>query len=296
MELPLVEIGVIGGSGLYEMPGFSETRELRVETPFGEPSDAYVVGTLAGRQVAFLARHGRGHRILPSEINFRANICGFKKLGVERIVSLSAVGSLKEEHKPTDFVVPDQFFDRTSKRVSTFFGDGIVAHVGFADPVCHEVAAVAHAACGKAGVSAKRGGTYLCMEGPQFSTKAESNIYRSWGMDVIGMTNLQEAKLAREAEICYATVAMVTDYDCWHPSHDSVTVEQIIRVLNQNAHNACNVVREAVAAMPSERKCGCGSALQFAVMTGKELAPPATRQRLSFLLDKYWGSEKKAGA
>lgn len=290
------EIGIIGGSGLYSMPGLTGMREVKMETPFGDPSDAYVLGTLGGRQVAFLARHGRGHRLLPTELNFRANICGFKLLGVERILSLSAVGSLKEEHKPTDFVIPDQFYDHTRRRVSTFFGDGVVAHIAFADPVCHDLAAIAHGACGKAGVTAKLGGTYLCMEGPQFSTKAESSLYRSWGMDVIGMTNLQEAKLAREAEICYATVAMVTDYDCWHPGHDSVTVEQIVRVLNQNAENACNVVREAVAAMPRERKCGCGAALQFAVMTGRDLVPPATRKRLAFLLDKYWGNDQKAGA
>jgi 5'-methylthioadenosine phosphorylase len=295
MNLPQAEIGIIGGSGLYGMPGLTNVSEVKLETPFGDPSDAYVLGTLAGRQVAFLARHGRGHRIMPTELNFRANVCGFKLLGVERILSLSAVGSLKEEHKPTDFVIPDQFYDRTRRRISTFFGEGVVAHIAFADPVCHEVAAVAHAACKKAAVVAKMGGTYLCMEGPQFSTKAESNLYRSWGMDVIGMTNLQEAKLAREAEICYVTVAMVTDYDCWHPGHDSVTVEQIIRVLSQNAENACNVVREAVAAMPRERKCACGSALQFAVMTSKDLVPQATRKRLAFLLDKYWGNQK-AGA
>jgi 5'-methylthioadenosine phosphorylase len=294
--LAQAEIGIIGGSGLYSMPGLTGVRDVKVDTPFGDPSDAYAVGNLAGRQVAFLARHGRGHRLLPSELNFRANICGFKLLGVERILSLSAVGSLKEEHKPTDFVIPDQFYDHTRRRVSTFFGDGVVAHIALADPVCHDVAAAAHAACRKAGVTAKMGGTYLCMEGPQFSTKAESNLYRSWGMDVIGMTNLQEAKLAREAEICYATVAMVTDYDCWHPSHDSVTVEQIIRVLNLNAEHACNVVREAVAAMPRERKCGCASALQFAIMTGKDLVPAETRKRLSFLLDKYWSSDQKAGA
>ena len=289
------EIGIIGGSGLYSMPGLGDVREVRLDTPFGEPSDAYVLGTLAGRQVAFLARHGRGHHLLPTELNFRANICAFKLLGVERILSLSAVGSLKEEHKPTDFVIPDQFYDHTRRRQSTFFGDGVVAHIAFADPVCHDVAAVAHAACWKAGVAARLGGTYLCMEGPQFSTKAESKLYRSWGMDVIGMTNVQEAKLAREAEICYATVAMVTDYDCWHPGHDSVTVEQIVRVLTQNAENACNVVQEAVAAMPRERKCACASALQFAIMTGKDRVPPATRKRLGFLLDKYW-NDQKAGA
>ena len=225
------EIGIIGGSGLYSMPGLSKVKEVRLKTPFGAPSDAYVCGTLEGRKVAFLARHGRGHRILPSELNFRANIHGFKQLGVERIVSISAVGSLKEEHKPLDFVIPDQFFDRTRHRVDTFFGSGVVAHIAFADPVCGELAGVVESACKKVGVVGKHGGTYLCMEGPQFSTKAESNVYRGLGMDVIGMTNLQEAKLAREAELCYVTVAMVTDYDCWHPHHDSVTVDQIVAVL-----------------------------------------------------------------
>ena len=232
------EIGIIGGSGLYSMPGFTNVHEERIETPFGSPSDAFVLGELEGRKVAFLARHGRGHRILPSELNFRANIYAFKKLGVERIVSVSAVGSLKEEHKPTDFVIPDQFIDRTFHRISTFFGDGIVGHVAFGDPVCATVAKAAADACATVGVSGKLGGTYVCMEGPQFSTRAESNLYRSWGADVIGMTNLQEAKLAREAEICYATIAMVTDYDCWREGHDAVTVEEIVAVLHKNADNA----------------------------------------------------------
>ncbi len=288
------KIGIIGGSGLYHMPGFSDTREERLETPFGDPSDTYVLGTLEGRRVAFLSRHGRGHRFMPSELNFRANIYGFKMLGVERIISLSAVGSLKEEHKPTDFVIPDQFFDRTKQRISTFFGNGVVAHVAFADPVCHEVQTAIHDGCLQAGVVGKRGGTYICIEGPQFSTKAESNLYRAWGMDVVGMTNLQEAKLAREAEICYATLAMVTDYDCWHPEHDSVTVEQIVAVLHKNAENACNVVRAAVALMPRERHCHCGSALQYAIMTERSKIPPATRQRLKLLLDKYLGQETGA--
>ncbi len=288
------EIGIIGGSGLYAMPGLTETREIALQTPFGAPSDAYVVGKLEGRRVAFLSRHARGHRILPSELNFRANIYGFKQLGVERILSLSAVGSLKEEHKPTDFIIPDQFFDRTSKRISTFFGEGVVAHVAFADPVCPELAAVLESACRNAGVVGKRGGTYLCIEGPQFSTKAESNVYRSWGMDVIGMTNLQEAKLAREAEICYATAAMVTDYDCWHPGHDAVTVEQVVAVLNQNAANACNVVRQAVAALPGTRGCKCGSALQYAIMTDRSKIPAEARQRLKLILDKYLGQEAQA--
>ena len=281
------EIGIIGGSGLYSMPGLSDVHEVSVETPFGAPSDPYVLGTLVGRKVAFLARHGRGHRILPTELNFRANIHGFKQLGVERILSVSAVGSLKEEHKPGEFLVVDQFVDRTRHRVDTFFGDGVVAHIAFADPICPQLSEVMAKACQNAKVVGKRGGTYLCMEGPQFSTKAESNLYRSWGMDVIGMTNLQEAKLAREAEICYVTVAMVTDYDCWHPHHDSVTVDQIVAVLLKNAENACNVVREAVAAMPKERSCKCGSALAHAVLTDSKLIPAATRERLKLILQKY---------
>ncbi|MBZ5720475.1 MAG: S-methyl-5'-thioadenosine phosphorylase [Acidobacteriia bacterium] len=289
--MPQAEIGIIGGSGLYAMPGLTDTQELRQQTPFGDPSDAYVVGMLEGRKVAFLARHGRGHRILPSELNFRANIYGFKQLGVERIVSLSAVGSLKEEHKPLDFVIPDQFFDRTRHRVDTFFGDGIVAHIAFADPVCPELSKTVEAACKKIGVTGKRGGTYLCMEGPQFSTKAESNVYRSWGMDVIGMTNLQEAKLAREAEICYVTVAMVTDYDCWHPHHDSVTVEQIVAVLLKNAENAGRVVRTTVAAMPRGRSCKCGTALAHAILTERDKIPAAARQKLKLILDKYLESK-----
>jgi 5'-methylthioadenosine phosphorylase len=279
------EIGIIGGSGLYSMPGLSDVRELRQQTPFGDPSDPYWLGMLEGRKVAFLARHGKGHRILPTELNFRANIYGFKQLGVERIISVSAVGSLKEEHKPLDFVIPDQFFDRTRHRVDTFFGDGIVAHVSLADPVCGELAQVVEGACKKAGVAGKRGGTYLCMEGPQFSTKAESHIYRSWGMDVIGMTNLQEARLAREAEICYVTVAMVTDYDCWHPHHDSVTVEQIVGVLTKNAENAAKVVRGTVAALPKGRGCKCGSALAHAILTQRDLIPAAVRQKLALILN-----------
>jgi 5'-methylthioadenosine phosphorylase len=285
--LSQAEIGIIGGSGLYAMTGLTEVQELRQQTPFGDPSDAYVLGTLAGRKVAFLARHGRGHRFMPTELNFRANIYGFKQLGVERIISISAVGSLKEEHKPLDFVIPDQFFDRTRHRVDTFFGDGVVAHIAFADPICPELAKVVEAACKRVSVTGKHGGTYLCMEGPQFSTKAESNLYRRWGMDVIGMTNLQEAKLAREAEICYVTVAMVTDYDCWHPQHDSVTVNQIVAVLLKNAENACNVVRETVAAMPKGRSCKCGEALAHAIITDRGEIPLATRQKLKLILDKY---------
>jgi len=294
--LQQAEIGIIGGSGLYSMPGFSETRELALETPFGAPSDAYVLGTLEGRKIAFLSRHGRGHRFMPTEINYRANIHGMKQLGVERIISLSAVGSLKEEHKPLDFVIPDQFIDRTRHRVDTFFGDGLVAHVGFGHPICEETAKVATDACKRAGVNVKPGGTYLNMEGPQFSTKAESNLYRSWGLDVIGMTNLTEARLAREAELCYATVAMVTDYDCWHEEHDHVTVDQIVAVLLKNAEHACTVVRHAVAAMPHECNCKCGAALKNAIITQKNAVPAATLERLRLLVGKYFDSEQKAGA
>ena len=279
---------------MYAMPGLTAVREERVDTPFGEPSDAFVLGELEGRKVAFLARHGRGHRLLPSELNFRANIYAMKKLGVERIISVSAVGSLKEEHKPTDFVIPDQFIDRTFHRVSTFFGDGLVAHVAFGDPVCATVGKAVADGCAREGVVGKSGGTYVCMEGPQFSTRAESNLYRSWGADVIGMTNLQEAKLAREAEICYATVAMVTDYDCWYEGHDDVTVEQIVAVLHQNAANACKVVKAAVAAMPRERKCGCASALEHAILTDRKLIPAETKARLDLLVGKYLNESVKA--
>src|SRR5271165_4036219 len=280
-------IGIIGGSGLYSMPGFEAQEEVLLDSPWGRPSDEYIVGRLVGKEVAFLSRHGRGHRLSPSELNFRANIYGFKSLGVERIISLSAVGSLKEEHRPLDFVIPDQFFDRTRGRVSTFFGEGLVAHISFSDPICPQLAEVVAGACSSVGVNAKKGGTYLCMEGPAFSTKAESNIYRSWGMDVIGMTNLQEAKLAREAEICYATVAMVTDYDCWHDGHDSVTVDQIVAVLNQNAANAAKVVKAAVAALPRERTCPCASALKYAILTNPEAIPATTREKLDLLIGKY---------
>ncbi|RXS94638.1 S-methyl-5'-thioadenosine phosphorylase [Silvibacterium dinghuense] len=288
------EIGIIGGSGLYAMPGLTEVREVRVETPFGDPSDAFILGNLEGRKVAFLARHGRGHRILPSELNFRANIYAMKALGVERILSVSAVGSLKEEHKPTDFVIPDQFIDRTFHRVSTFFGEGIVGHVAFGDPVCATVAKTAAEACAAQNVVGKQGGTYVCMEGPQFSTRAESNLYRSWGADVIGMTNLQEAKLAREAEICYATIAMVTDYDCWHEGHDDVTVDQIVAVLHQNATNAALVVKSAVAAMPAERNCACASALKYAILTDRAAIPAETKKKLDLIFGKYLNEGAKA--
>jgi 5'-methylthioadenosine phosphorylase len=282
------QIGIIGGSGLYTMAGFAAQQETVVETPFGNPSDNLVVGTLAGHEVAFLARHGRGHKVSPSELNFRANIYALKSLGVERILSLSAVGSLKEQHAPLDFVIPDQFVDRTRGRISTFFGDGLVAHIGFSDPICPQLAEVARQACVTAGVNVKMGGTYLCMEGPAFSTRAESNLYRSWGMDVIGMTNLQEAKLAREAEICYVTIAMVTDYDCWHPDHAAVTVNDIIGNLVKNAENACRVVAGAVAQMPSARTCKCGSALAHAIITDRTLVPEATRRKLELIVGKYF--------
>ena len=284
-----MEIGIIGGSGLYSMPEFTAQEEVRLDTPFGAPSDAYIVGELEGRRVTFLARHGRGHRISPSELNFRANIYGMKMLGVERILSLSAVGSLKEEHRPTDFVIPDQFFDRTRGRISTFFGEGVVAHISFADPICPQLANRVQAACAQMGINARKGGTYLCMEGPAFSTRAESNLYRSWGMDVIGMTNLQEAKLAREAEICYVTIAMVTDYDCWHEGHDAVTVDEIIHVLNLNAENARKVIRATVASMPAERTCGCGHALRHAIITDRQAIPAAAKQKLRLILGKYLG-------
>lgn len=285
------KIGIIGGSGLYTMPGFDLEQEVFLETPFGKPSDAYMVGKLAGKDVAFLPRHGRGHRLSPSELNYRANIWGMKSLGVEWILSLSAVGSLKEEHKPLDFVIPDQFFDRTMGRIGTFFGDGLVAHVSFADPICGELADVAHAACQKLGITAKKGGTYLCMEGPAFSSKAESNVYRSWGMDVIGMTNLQEAKLAREAELCYTTVAMVTDYDCWHPGHDAVTVAEIIETLHKNADNAAKLVKEVVGALDlnSFRNCKCASALKHALITDPKTVPAETRKKLDLIVGKYLG-------
>ena len=282
-----VRIGIIGGSGLYQMEGLSNVEEVSLDTPFGAPSDSYRVGTLEGRRVAFLARHNRNHTILPSELNFRANIHGFKQLGAEWILSASAVGSLREDLHPLDIVLPDQFYDRTKSRISTFFGNGIVAHVGFGDPVCDVLADLIEVSGEEAGVSIKRGGTYVCMEGPQFSTKAESRTYRTLGMDVIGMTNLQEAKLAREAEICYATMALVTDYDCWHPDHDSVTVADIVRNLHKNSENAQKIIKAAVNRLPVERTCKCGSALQYAILTDLKKAPAEARARLEILLRKY---------
>jgi 5'-methylthioadenosine phosphorylase len=282
-----VRIGIIGGSGLYNMPGLEKAREIRLKTPFGNPSDALVVGTLEEKRVAFLSRHARGHRLLPTEINYRANIHAMKQLGVERIISVSAVGSLQEELKPLDFLIPDQFYDRTRHRISTFFGDGVVAHVGFDKPVCPVLAGILGAACDQAKVRVHRGGTYICMEGPQFSTLAESHVYRQLRFDVIGMTNLTEAKLAREAEICYSTVAMITDYDCWHPDHASVTLDEIISNLNKNAENAQNAIREAVRAIPSERACKCGRALAHAIITDPAAIPATARKRLSVIAGKY---------
>jgi 5'-methylthioadenosine phosphorylase len=287
--LAKAEIGIIGGSGLYNMAGLTDVTEERVETPFGDPSEVFVLGTLEGRKVAFLARHGKGHRILPSELNFKANIYAMKSLGVTSILSVSAVGSLKEEHKPTDFVIPDQFIDRTFDRSATFFGDGVVGHVGFGDPVCGVVSEVFAKACAEVGVVGKLGGTYVCMEGPQFSTKAESRLYRSWGADVIGMTNLQEAKLAREAEISYATLAMVTDYDCWFEGHDAVTVEQVIAVMHQNSGNAQKVVKAAVRLMPADLSdAPAQTAAKFAIMTDRAVIPAETKKKLDLLYGKYW--------
>jgi 5'-methylthioadenosine phosphorylase len=282
-----IKIGIIGGSGLYTMAGLADTREVRVKNPFGDPSDAIIVGTLEGRRVAFLSRHGRGHRFSPSEINYRANICALKMLGVERVISVSAVGSLREDVPPLDFLIPDQFFDRTRGRISTFFGGGIVAHVGFDKPTCPQLSEQLAGACDRIGVKVHRGGTYVCMEGPQFSTLAESHTYRQLRFDVIGMTNLTEAKLAREAELCYATFAMVTDYDCWHPQHDAVTVDAIIGNLNKNADNVQRAIREVVRALGPGRDCNCGSALAHAILTDRKVIPAAAKKRLAPIVGKY---------
>ncbi len=282
-----VRVGVIGGSGLYHMEGLTVEEERRVETPFGEPSDAFILGELEGTRVAFLARHGRGHRLLPSELNYRANIFGFKLLGVERLLSVSAVGSMKEEYRPTDILVPDQFFDRTRHRADTFFGEGLVAHVSLANPVCPDLFEVFYECAKESGARSHRGGTYICMEGPQFSTRAESNIYRQWGVDVIGMTNLQEAKLSREAEICYSTLAMVTDYDCWHEEEDDVNGHAVMEVIQQNAATAQDVVRRAIRRLPDERTCDCSTALRNALITDSSLIPPETRGKLEPIVGKY---------
>lgn len=281
------EIGVIGGSGLYSMSELEDKEEVQIETPFGSPSELYVVGVLSGKRVAFLARHGKHHRILPSELNFRANIYGFKKLGVTRILSASAVGSLRTEHKPMDFVLPDQFVDRTRLRVSTFFGEGVVAHISFADPICSQLADQVETAAGNIELPIKRGGTYVCMEGPAFSTRGESRLYRSWGMDLIGMTNLQEARLAREAEICYVTIAMVTDYDCWHQEEAPVTVETLIGYLTQNSENAQHLVKEIVQIVPGKVDCACHHVLEQAILTPAEHIPEETKVKLELIIGKY---------
>ena len=281
-------LGVIGGSGLYEMEGLTDIRPVTVDTPFGKPSDDYITGVLDGVKMVFLPRHGRGHRLLPSEVNYRANIYGMKKLGVERIISVSAVGSMKEDIPPGDIVIPDQFIDRTKGvRKDTFFGEGVVAHVGFADPVCASLSDVLFEAAQKAGAKVHKGGTYICMEGPAFSTRAESYLYRSFGVSVIGMTNLTEAKLAREAEICYGTIALSTDYDCWHEHHDDVTVEAIVAIIRQNVDMAKNIIRLAVGKISGVRTCPCATALQFAVITDKSHISEAAKRRLDILIGKY---------
>jgi 5'-methylthioadenosine phosphorylase len=281
------QIGIIGGSGLYDMADVTDREEVTVTTPFGDPSGPYLLGTLRSKRVAFLARHGAGHRVSPSELNFRANIFGLKTLGVDYILSASAVGSLKEEFKPADIVIPDQFFDRTKGRPSTFFGRGLVAHVGFAHPFCRILSGIAYESGRKAGATIHKGGTYVCMEGPQFSTLAESKLYRSWGMDIIGMTNLQEAKLAREAEICYTTIALVTDYDCWHPDHDSVTVDMVIQTLLKNASTAQQIIAGAVERLPYERTCECATALKYALITRPEAVPAQIKKDLAPIIGRY---------
>jgi len=282
-----VTIGVIGGSGLYGMEGLTNVRSVRIATPFGKPSDEYIIGTLFGRRVAFLPRHARGHRVMPTDINFRANIFGMKKLGVERIISVSAVGSMKENIRPGDIVIPDQFYDHTKHRRSTFFGGGVVAHVGMADPVCGDLCAVLIEAGRKVGATVHRGGTYLCMEGPQFSTRAESLTYRQWNVDVIGMTNATEAKLAREAEICYSTIALATDYDCWHHSEEAVTVEAVLEVMRHNIETSKALIKQAVQLLPRERTCGCGGALRNTIMTPAKLIPARTKRDLAPIIGKY---------
>jgi len=282
------KIGVIGGSGLYQIEGIQNVHETKVSTPFGDPSDAYIEGELNSKQLVFLPRHGRGHKISPTEINYRANIYGMKKLGVQWILSASAVGSLKEELKPLDIVIPDQFVDRTNlHRASTFFGSGVVAHITFADPICSKLGEILYNSAKEVGINTHRGGTYVNMEGPAFSTRAESNLYRSWGMDIIGMTNLVEAKLAREAEICYTTMALVTDYDCWHEEHDDVSVDQVIQVLKQNVENAKKVIAKAVESLPNDRSCKCATALKNAILTDRKAIPNEAKEKLDLLIGKY---------
>jgi 5'-methylthioadenosine phosphorylase len=287
------DIGIIGGSGLYEMEGLTDVKEVKIKTPFGDPSDKFILGTLSGRKLAFLPRHGKGHRILPTEINFRANIYAMKKLGIERIVSVSAVGSMREEIEPGHIVIPSQFYDHTKRRISTFFGDGIVAHVGMADPVCDGLAEQLYRSSISVGAKTHNGGIYLCMEGPQFSTRGESIIYRKWGVDVIGMTNVTEAKLAREAEVCYATIALSTDYDCWHVSEEDVTVEAVIQIIKQNVDTAKRIIRDAILNIPKERDCHCKDALANTIMTDPKLIPPKTKKRLELIIGKYIKTSKK---
>lgn len=287
-----IRIGVIGGSGLYEMEGLSRVTTVRISTPFGKPSDEFIIGTLEGKRVAFLPRHGRGHRVLPTDINYRANIYGMKKLGVERIISVSAVGSMKEEIKPGDIVIPDQFYDHTKHRRSTFFGNGIVAHVGIADPVCASLCAILIESGLRAGATVHRKGTYICMEGPQFSTRAESLIYRKWDVDVIGMTNATEAKLAREAEICYSTIALATDYDCWHHSEEAVTVESVLAVMKHNIETSKAMIREAVRMLPDTRSCSCGEALRNTIMTPEKRIPAGVKKDLAPIIGKYLKMKK----
>jgi 5'-methylthioadenosine phosphorylase len=282
-----IKTAIIGGSGLYQMAGLSDTREVRVKTPFGDPSDAVVIGTLEGKRVAFLSRHGRGHRFSPSEINYRANICALKMLGAERIISVSAVGSLREDLPPLEFMIPDQFFDRTRGRIATFFTGGVVAHVGFDKPTCPALSAHLAVSCERTGVKVHRGGTYVCMEGPAFSTIAESHTYRQLRFDVIGMTGVTEAKLAREAELCYATFALITDYDCWHPQHDAVTLNEILANMGRNTENVQRAIREAVRSLADERTCKCGGALAHAIVTDRKVIPAATKKRLAPIIGKY---------
>lgn len=284
-----VAIGIIGGSGLYDMSELTDRSEIKLDTPFGAPSDNLILGTLSGKRVVFLSRHGRGHRYMPSELNFRANIYAMKSLGVERILSVSAVGSLNEGIAPLDIVLPDQFADRTRGRISTFFGNGLVAHIAFGDPVCPDLLSQVQQASQKAGVEAKKGGTYLCMEGPAFSTRAESNLYRQWGMDIIGMTNLQEAKLAREAEICYVTIALVTDFDCWHESHETVSADMILGNLQKNSRTAQLILAQTVADMNMDRSCQCGEALKYALITDRQIISDDTKKRLECIVGKYLG-------
>jgi 5'-methylthioadenosine phosphorylase len=285
-----VSIGIIGGSGLYDMPGLTDRSEIEMKTPFGAPSDRLILGTLSGQRVVFLARHGRGHRVMPSELNFRANIYALKMLGVERILSVSAVGSLKEEIAPLDIVLPDQFLDHTRGRISTFFGNGLVAHISFGDPVCPDLLEQVYRASHNAGIRSKKGGTYVCIEGPAFSTKSESKLYRNWGMDVIGMTNLQEAKLAREAEICYLTIALVTDYDCWHESHETVSVDMIVANLQKNCEAAQAIIARTVQDLQLARNCQCGEALKYSLITDRTCIPDETKRRLECIVGKYLAS------